>query len=78
MEDGRACARQDGLGSLAIGAVNPEFDVTVIPGDPADPRVQAPAAEEPRGTAGHSQRMHHQVNDTELRQRSVLHDLSLT
>jgi hypothetical protein len=78
MEDGRACARRDGLGSLAIGTVNPEFDVTVLTGDPADPGVQAPAAEEPGGTAGRSQRMHHQVNDTELRQRSVFHDLSLT
>jgi hypothetical protein len=37
---------------LGISAFDPELDVAVLTRDPADPRIEAPAAEQPRGDAG--------------------------
>jgi hypothetical protein len=35
-----------------VNAINPELDVAVLARDPADPRIEAPASEQPRWDIG--------------------------
>ena len=65
------------LRSLGIDALDPELDVAVLARDPADPRIEAPASEQPCGDAGCPQRIRHRLNDTQLRIRPLVHPTSL-
>src|SRR5215471_688888 len=55
------------LRSPGVSALDPELDVAVLARDPADPRIEAPASEQPCWDAGRVQRVHHGLDDAQLR-----------
>ena len=46
-ESGGASFDEHCPGSLSVNALEPELDVAVVAGDPADPRIETPASEQP-------------------------------
>jgi hypothetical protein len=72
-----ASSREHCLRPLGVNALDPELDVAVLTRDPADPRIEAPAAEQPCRDAGCLERIHHGLDDSQLRIRPLVHRISL-
>ena len=76
--EGRSASRrQHCLRPPSNKALNPELDVAVLPGDPADPRIEAPAPEQPCRDADSPQYVHHSLDDAQLLRRPLVHHTSL-
>jgi hypothetical protein len=56
-----------------MNTLYPELHVTVLMSEPADPRIESPASEQPRRDIGHLQDRDNLANDTQLPRGLLLH-----
>jgi hypothetical protein len=57
--------------------LNPELDITVLTGDPADSRIEAPAPEQPRRDACFPRYGNDPADNTQLSSSLLVHSLIL-
>ncbi|MEP7022356.1 MAG: hypothetical protein ABJB47_00765 [Actinomycetota bacterium] len=72
-----ASFHEDCLRPLGVDARDPELDVAVLARDPADPRIEAPAPEQPGWDAGCFQRIDHCPDGAQLCACPFVHRASL-
>jgi hypothetical protein len=58
-----------------VDALNPELDVAVLARDPADPRIETPASEQPRWDIGRLSDRYDLADNTQLPFGALVHGL---
>ncbi len=76
-ENRGASSHERCLRSLGVNALNPELDVAVLARDPADPRIEAPASEQPHRDTACLRDGYDLADNTQLSLGPLVHGLIL-
>jgi hypothetical protein len=68
-----ASLHENCLRPLGVNALEPELDVAVLAGDPADPRIEAPASEQPHWDSGCLRDRYDLADDIQLPFGALVH-----